>query len=502
MIKRLFNSTSLKVNITANFLGNGGSAFLGMLFLPFYLSYVGAEGYGLIGIFSSLQSILFLLDAGLSYTLNKELASLSAQEGKEEEMNKLLKTFEILYWGLSLLVFMVALFLSPLIAKHWIQPGALPYNDIIKSFYLLSASLLFQFPSGLYTGGLLGLQRHFSLNITKLFFALSKGIGALLVLKYIDSSVVAFFAWNLVIVFFNAVAYRWILWAGMPKISQKVQFDFAHIKSKWRFAAGMTGISIAAILLTQSDKVILSKILTLKEFGYYSIATTLGLVIYQFIVPISQSYFPRLASLVAKNDLLILKKTYHQGCQLLSIVVLPVTFMLCFFSKEIISIWLKDKTVIDHTWLIVSIYSVGTAFNGLVHMPFMLSLSYGKPKIFFYANLFLLLFMIPGVFIGALYYGSAGGASCWAILNIIYVIVMPYLVHKQMLKEELKTWYWQDTVKPLLGALTIVLLARWLFSFENLSVFTRLFFFAIIGLTSLIAAIVTTRQRKLLIGRL
>ena len=73
MIKTLFKTTSLKSNIIANFVGNGWGAIISIIFVPIYLKYIGAEGYGLIGIFASLQVVLSLLDSGLSTTLNKEI---------------------------------------------------------------------------------------------------------------------------------------------------------------------------------------------------------------------------------------------------------------------------------------------------------------------------------------------------------------------------------------------------------------------------------------------
>ena len=55
MIKKLVSTTSLKANIIANFVGNGWSALISIIFIPQYLKYIGAEGYGLIGIFASLH---------------------------------------------------------------------------------------------------------------------------------------------------------------------------------------------------------------------------------------------------------------------------------------------------------------------------------------------------------------------------------------------------------------------------------------------------------------
>ena len=49
---------------------------MGFVFVPVYISYLGIEAYGLIGLFATLQAWLSLLDLGLSPTLNREMARL------------------------------------------------------------------------------------------------------------------------------------------------------------------------------------------------------------------------------------------------------------------------------------------------------------------------------------------------------------------------------------------------------------------------------------------
>ena len=51
---------------------------MGFIFIPIYISYLGIESYGLIGLFIILQGLLSLLDMGLSPTLNREMARFRA----------------------------------------------------------------------------------------------------------------------------------------------------------------------------------------------------------------------------------------------------------------------------------------------------------------------------------------------------------------------------------------------------------------------------------------
>jgi len=91
MFKRVY---STKINAAANFAANIWLALLSIIFVPVYLYYIGIETYGLIGIFSSIQAFIVLLDFGLSPTLNRELARLAALKNQTQEMQDIKRTLE------------------------------------------------------------------------------------------------------------------------------------------------------------------------------------------------------------------------------------------------------------------------------------------------------------------------------------------------------------------------------------------------------------------------
>ena len=64
----------LKKNIIANYIGQFYLIVIGIIMLPFYLEYLGAEAYGLVGFFALMQSWMVLLDMGISPTLSREVA--------------------------------------------------------------------------------------------------------------------------------------------------------------------------------------------------------------------------------------------------------------------------------------------------------------------------------------------------------------------------------------------------------------------------------------------
>ncbi len=73
------NTKSLKKNTIANFIGLGYTTIIGIVVLPFYLQYLGAEAFGLIGFFIALQAWLQLFDMGTSPMLSRQAAQVCGQ---------------------------------------------------------------------------------------------------------------------------------------------------------------------------------------------------------------------------------------------------------------------------------------------------------------------------------------------------------------------------------------------------------------------------------------
>ena len=496
MIKKLLNTTSLKANIAANLFGNGCTALISILFIPLYLKYIGPEGYGLIGIFASLQVVLSLLDTGLSTTLNKEIARLGVLPNTQLQMRNLVKTLGSVYWLIAFIAGIIALCISPLIAQHWVHPKDLSVQTITSAFILLSVSIVFQFPSGFYSGGLLGLQRQVILNVLRVLFATLKSVGALVVLIFVSKSVVAFFSWTLFISILQAFTYKYCLWFYLPKVNIKPVFDKQELKRIWRFAAGMTAIGLTGILLTQVDKIILSKILPLEEFGYYTFAFTVGSIMYMIVGPISQSYFPKFSTLLSQNKIAELNKLYHQSCQMVTLLVIPFAIFLSLFSKEILFLWTHNSTTVESTWRITSVVALAVAIHCLMYMPYMLCLANSHTKLAFYTNIIILIFLIPGTIFSAMHFGGLGGATCWLIITIIYFFINPVMIHRLFLKGEAFNWYWNDTVKPIIVCLLILITARIFLYRNHFDTFTTVILLVFSGFIGFIATLISSKELK------
>ena len=455
-----------------------------LVFVPLYIKFMGIESYGLIGIFTTLQAMFILLDIGLSSTLNREMARLSVLPGREQEMCNLVRTMEIIYWCMALFIGIVVMSISPFIAHYWVKPGALSPHTIEQAFLIMGFAMALQWPASLYTGGIMGLQRQVQLNAINVGLSILRGVGAVLILWLISPTIQAFFLWQIIISALNTFILSIFLWRILPSGSESALFQRQLLKGVWRFAAGMSGISILAVMLTQLDKIILSKILSLEMFGYYMLASTVAMSLSRLFSPVFYGIYPIFTQLVSINDQDGLKRLYHKSCQFVSVLVLPIAIVIALFSYEIILLWTQNPTTAEKTHLIVSIMICGTALNGVMNPPYALQLAYGWTKLPFYANLIAVFLFVPLIIFITAYYGAIGGAIAWLVLNTGFVIFWIPVMHKRLLLQEKWRWYWQDVCVPLVACTFVAGLCRILIK-EPMSQYLMLLYLIIISVLTL-----------------
>lgn len=439
--------STLKKNILANFGGKAWSGLIQLVFVPLYIKFLGMEAFGLIGFFIMLQGLLSLLDFGLSTTLNRELASRSTQ-GNAQEMKDLVRTMEWIYWPIAIIIAAGITVVAPWIAGSWVNVKGLSVQSVQHAIVLMGLVIAVQWTFSLYSGGLMGLQNQVLLNTIRASMATVQAGGAVLVLWLVSPSIEAYFVWQIVILSIQTVLTGYFLRSSLPKSAKAATFNRDLLRQCWPFAAGMTAISSAVIILTQCDKVILSKLLSLEQFGYYMLAFTLGNALIFLVAPISTALFPKLSELVAAGNTEELSRLYHKVCQTVSLFVFPVGTLVAFFPQEILMLWTRNPRIVENTHLLLSLVVVGSLLNAAVSMPYILQLAYGWTSLSIYKNIVAIIILIPLLFLLIPYLGAVGGAITWVFLNAGYVLFEIPLMHRRLISRDMWHWYIVDVGLP------------------------------------------------------
>lgn len=450
----------IKWNIAANMGGRIWSNIISLVFIPVYLHFLGIEMYGLVGFWVTLMNIMSLLDFGLGLTLNREMARLSSDITNRRLQRETLRTFEVIYWTVALLFGLLIWIASPVIVDKWLNTWSMERSTLIRLLRLMAAVLVFQFPFALYQGGLMGLQRQVLASGIQAMSGSLRGILVSATLWLISPTIEAFFYCQLVISLLQTLFTAASLWKNLPLPGIRAAFRPAICRPLLNYTLAVSGNTVIGSALSQLDKVILSKMIPLDQFGYYTLSWSVASALWSIIQPFNSALFPRFTQLIEEKDPLRLSELYHRTCHFVSVFLLPAAVTLLFFSREVMLVWTHDPVVANNTHLVVSLLVIGAALNGLASVPCNLQFAAGWPQLMMYSNMAAAILFAPLIYILAKFYGGAGAAAALILLNLGYIVITIPLMHRRLLKGEKRRWYIQDVGKPLGCAVLSGLLIR------------------------------------------
>ena len=492
----------VKKNIAANLIGNIWQTLVGLALVPVYIKFMGVEAYGLVGIFISLQILAGMLDMGLNSTINREMARRSVLPGGGDEIRNLTRSLEIIYWSIAVVIGVIIVFVSPLIAQYWIKGNSLSQQTIAQAVLIMGLIMIIQWPASLYANGLYGLQRHVPLNAINIFMVTLRGIGAVLVLWLVSPTIQAFFIWQIFVSAAHTALLVFYLWQNLPSGGNKPVFQIHLLKSVGRFAAGVASVTILSIILTQMDKVILSKMLSLEEFGYYTVAGIVAMSPLRIAFPVFAGIYPKFTQIVSLADYECLERTYHKACQLMAALIAPFSVIVAFFSYDLIALWTQNPTIAENTYLLASILICGTVFHSFLLAPHALQLSFGWTRLLFFKNLVAVVALAPLIIYMTHIYGATGAAWGWLFLNLGSVLIEIPIMHRRLLSKSMWKWYAQDVFVPLVTASLIAGIGKILMPPEISTWIMIAYLLFVSAATMAATAMITPATREWLLAQL
>jgi O-antigen/teichoic acid export membrane protein len=440
---------NLRLNVIANLAGKTWMALMSFAFVPLYIRFMGIEGYGLIGVFTMLITVFALLDFGFGMTVNRELARLGAIPGSGAEARTLLRTLEMIYWIIGALIGLTLALGAPLIADRWLNASHLPRGEVVTAIRMMGAIALFRWPVTLYSNALLGLGRQVVSNAITSLYATVAGGGAVLLLAFVSPSPRAFFAWQALAALGQVTTIRLAAWCCIPS-GDAPRVSIAILRQSFAFSVGVSGISILAIIITQVDKVLLTRLLPLAQFGAYALAGSLAGLLYIAGASLESVMFPALTRMVTTGDHEGERRLYHLATRALAILVMPAACALIFFAPELVLAYLGDPKIAALVTPVIRLLAAGNGILAIMCLPYALQLAHGWVRLSIYKNMLATVVYMPMLFILVRQFGTVGAASAWVALTLSYLLIEVPMMHRRLLPDSLWRWYGQDIALPAL----------------------------------------------------
>jgi len=411
---------TLRRNIFANYLGMGAVALAPVLALPWYLSELGPKQFGLIGFIIMLQAILGLLDAGLRQALVREVAVRfnTSDEGRYRTASLLLG-FERIYWGFALCTGLVVTLMAGTIARHWLNLDGLPVTTGQQAVYGAAAIFAAQFPGSIYRSLLVGAQAHVALNIIMASGALLRHVGGVAVITAWPA-LSAYLIWHATIALLETLICGKWAWSLMRVKRSQIKWDTNEWRPIWRLVAGMSGATLLGALTTQMDRIVLSRMVDIEQFGYYTIAATVALGSLQLIYPLIQAVLP--VAIQMRNDLAALRSMSVKLAGLLTLLVGLGILIFAAVGEWLLGIWLRNPEVVAAVYPMLAVLLAGVVLNAFYNVGYVNWLARQKVHRILQVNTLAVVLSAPLIPLFVSWQGTIGAAFGWLTINLIGLV--------------------------------------------------------------------------------
>ncbi|PWF48905.1 oligosaccharide flippase family protein [Massilia glaciei] len=458
---------SLKRNVVANYVGQIYVTLISIVMVPLYVRYMGAEAYGLVGFFAMLQAWFMLLDMGLTPTMARETARFNGGAIDARALRSLLRALEVIFVAVAVVSAAVILAGAGAIARSWLKVEQLPLETVTEAIMLMGGIIALRWVCGLYRGVINGFERLVWLNTFNVAIATARFVLVIPLFKYVDTSISVFFAYQLLLAFVEVLVLVCKTYVLLPKTEARAgsPFQFAQLRGVLKFSLTIAFTGSVWVLVTQTDKLVLSKLLPLAEYAYFTLAVLVAGGVMVISGPISLALLPRLTRLSAAGNDTGMVRLYRAATQLVAVIATPAALVLAFFSESVLWAWTGNAVIAREAAPILALYALGNGILVLGAFPYYLQFAKGDLKLHLIGNILFVVLLIPVLILATIQYGVRGAGYAWLGANTVYFICWVPRVHSRFVKGLHAKWLLQDLLPtvglPLAGAMLLHRFVHW-----------------------------------------
>lgn len=439
---------SLKKNILANYVSQIYVTLTGIVMVPLYIKYMGVEAYGLVGFFAMLQAWFNLLDMGLTPTMARETARYRGGATDALSYRRLVRALE----GVFLIVALVggtAMFAaSGYIAYDWLQASQLPIAEVQVAVQLMALIIALRWMCGLYRGAISGSERLVWLSGFNSGIATLRFIGVLPLLMFVGATPTAFFSYQFGVALVEIAGLMFYAYRLLPNIptGQRLLWNWTPLKPVLKFSLTIAFTSSVWVLVTQTDKLVLSKILPLAEYGYFTLAVVVASGVMVISGPISGAIMPHMSKLEAEGDHAGLIRVYRQATQLVAVIAGAASITVAFFAEPLLWAWTGDRFLAQQAAPVLALYALGNGILAVAAFPYYLQYAKGDLRLHLIGNAVFVMLLIPVIIWAANQYGGIGAGYVWLGMNLLSFVAWLPLAHRKFEPGLNLKWYGQDVL--------------------------------------------------------
>jgi O-antigen/teichoic acid export membrane protein len=255
----------------------------------------------------------------------------------------------------------------------------------------------------------------------------------------------------------------------LPRQDAPIVVGWQQLSEIKKMTVGFSVLGVLVFVMTDVDKMIISKLLTLSQYGLYSFIFVI-VTSYQLVsTTLKNAFFPDIAKDVLAHKPFSKFSRFNFYSKFFNFIFLPTSIFLFVFSKEILEVWSGDTSLSNVLYRPFQWLLLGSMFNGIMYTANNYLLAMERFSFLIKTYALTTLFFLPAVYFLSLNFHLEGACFSWFILNVVlFVVIMATLLIKYSNGWN-RTWFLL-LAKPFFSSILIVIGAKCLVTYWCISI--------------------------------
>lgn len=405
-------SSQLGQNILTNYLAVAWMGALTLGLIPVYLARLGPEEWGVVALCIAIQGFFGLLDSGLGQIMPRDVARVAGDRAREAQIFRL---FTRAYAILGFVGFVLGQLAVPWLIAHWFNGGNGLSANAGPALRLVLVQFLFQFANNASLGFWNGVQAQTTANWRQCLFATGKHALALIAISTWRAEATSYLLAFAFVSFLEWWANRRAVLRSLGRVERSVPVASRDLRQLAEDAGVFAAGVLIGMLVTQVDRIVLSRSVDVASFGRYVIVANLGVAFTQLQYPLVRAYFPRI---VQESERGAGAGTRHLLWGVGAMCVLPCA-LVALLAPWILDLWIGDPETVRVGVSPLRLILLSVASNALYQLVYQQILVRGQGRFLLITNLTALLVVTPTVVWAAPRLGIVAGGLAWVLLGVV-----------------------------------------------------------------------------------
>lgn len=418
---------SLKRDTVYNFIGNLAPLLAAAIAIPYLLSSLGSEKFGILTLIWALIGYFGIFDLGVGRALTYEV-SRRTKDHSEKNIKIIIKSGLTITFITGILGSLFVFFLIAPFGSKWFSISAGLQNEVTDAFKVIAFGIIpTTLTSGL-RGVLEGFERFLEASSNRLI------LGTLMFL--LPAISIILFGASLITIAIHLVAARYLMFIVTifqlrEYVFNKVSFNFENVKSLINFGSWITISGLISPLMTYGDRFFVSAITGAEALTFYAIPQEALQRLLIIPTAYTTSLMPRISKISQKKDEII--ESYLGSLHKIAVIMFMVCTIAAFTAHPILSLWISEEFA-QKSIYIIYILCIGLWFNSMSQLSITLLHATAKPKLVTIAHIIELILYVITIIVLSNLFGILGAAIAWTLRVTLDFILLHYLSLQTMKK--------------------------------------------------------------------